>query len=157
MFNQSPDILHEEINIRDYWRVILKRRWIIITFFLVVVTTVAIHSLTMTPVYRATSKILIERANPNILTTQELFAISPSGQDFYQTQYKILESRSLAYDVVKRLNLAQYSKVKPEEEGKESFITSLNEKIINFLKTDKEKKSSTSNRRDYSISRVTTA
>jgi len=106
----------DQINLRDYWRIILKYRKLIITFFLVTVTTVAIHSLTMIPVYRSTTQILIERANPNIFSVQEMFAIDPSGQDFYQTQYKILESRVLAREVIKRLNLAEHPEFKGVEE-----------------------------------------
>ena len=106
----------DQINLRDYWRIILKHRKLIITFFLVTVTTVAIHSLTMIPVYRSTTQILIERANPNIFSVQEMFVIDPSGQDFYQTQYKILESRALALDVIKRLNLAEHPEFKGVEE-----------------------------------------
>ena len=111
-----------EINLRDYWRVLVKRRWIIIIFFLVCLTTVALYSLTMTPIYRATSQLMIEKANSNILSTQELVAIDTSGTDFYQTQYQILESRSLARDVIKKLNLSQYPEFKQsgKKEGQPS-------------------------------------
>ena len=91
---------------------LVKRRWIIAIFFLVCLVTVAIYSLTMTPIYRATAQLMIEKANPNILSTQELVAIDTSGTDFYQTQYQILESRTLAREVIKRLNLTQYPEFK---------------------------------------------
>jgi succinoglycan biosynthesis transport protein ExoP len=110
----------EETNLRDYWRVLVKRRWIVIISLLVVVTTVAIHSLTMIPIYRATAQILIEKTNPNILSIQELMVMDPSGTDFYQTQYKILESRSLAEEVIKRLDLAQHPEFKGREKHQEN-------------------------------------
>jgi succinoglycan biosynthesis transport protein ExoP len=110
-----------EINLRDYWRVLVKRRWIIATFFLVCLVIVAIYSLTMTPIYRATAQLMIEKANSNILSTQELVAIDTSGTDFYQTQYQILESRSLARDTIKRLNLGQYPEFK--RPGKKETIS----------------------------------
>ncbi|MBC2696401.1 MAG: polysaccharide biosynthesis tyrosine autokinase [Desulfobacteraceae bacterium] len=126
----------DQINLRDYWRIILKHRKLIITFFLVVVTTVAIYSLTMIPVYRSTTRILIERANPNILSTQEMFVINPSGQDFYQTQYKILESRALAREVIKRLNLAEHPEFKgvEEEAGIFSYFKDIQNTIISEIK-----------------------
>lgn len=111
----------DQINLRDYWRIILKHRKLIITFILVAVTAVAIHYLTMIPVYRSTTQILIERANPNILSAQEMFVIDPSGQDFYQTQYKILESRVLAREVIKRLNLAEHPEFKGVKEEASIF------------------------------------
>jgi len=126
----------EQSDIRDYWRIIAKRRKLIINFFLVVVTTVAIYSLTMIPVYRSTTQILIERANPNILSVQEMFVIDPSGQDFYQTQYKILESRALALEVIKRLNLAEHPEFKGVEEEADifSYFKDLKNTIISEIK-----------------------
>ncbi|MEA3223076.1 MAG: polysaccharide biosynthesis tyrosine autokinase [Thermodesulfobacteriota bacterium] len=124
MYNNPSDELQDEIDIRDLWRVILKRRWVIITLFAVVVTTVAIYTLTLVPVYCSTAQILIERTNPNILSIQEMLAVDPSGQDFYQTQHKILQSRFLASEVIKRLNLASYQEFKPEEKGDESALIS---------------------------------
>lgn len=108
----------KEVNLRDYWPVLFKHRWVVITSFLVVVTAVSIYSLTMIPVYRATTQVLIEKNNPNVLSVQELVVMDPAGTDFYQTQYKILESRSLAQDVIKRLDLAQH----PEFKGKEKKL-----------------------------------
>jgi polysaccharide biosynthesis transport protein len=114
-----------EINLRDYWRVLVKRRWIIATFFLVCLVVVAIYSLTMTPIYKATAQLMIEKANPNVLSTQELVAIDTSGTDFYQTQYQILESRSLAREVIKRLNLSQYPEFKKPEQKEPQSSTGL--------------------------------
>lgn len=114
-----------EINLRDYWRVLVKRRYIVATFFLVCLVVVAIYSLTMTPIYKATAQLMIEKANPNILSTQELVAIDTSGTDFYQTQYQILESRSLAREVIKRLNLSQYPEFKRPEKKESPSSTGL--------------------------------
>ena len=77
----------DQIDLREYWNVIRRHKAIIMSVFLVVVVGMMIKSLTMIPVYRATTEILIERANPNVLTTEEMFTIDPSGSDFYQTQY----------------------------------------------------------------------
>ena len=94
-----------EIDFGDYWRVLIKRLWLIIGFFLIVVTVTALTSLTSTPIFQAKCQILIERSTPNLLNVQEMFAADYTGAEFYQTQYKILESRALARDVIRRLNL----------------------------------------------------
>lgn len=127
-----------EINLRDYWRVLSKRRWIIILFFLVCLTTVAIYSLTMTPIYQATAQLMIEKANPNILSTQELVAIDTSGTDFYQTQYQILESRSLAREVIKRLNLSQYPEFKRPEKKESNLPGGIAVPVIGNPSTDND-------------------
>ena len=97
--------IDEEIDLRDYLRVIIKRRWIIISFFAIVVLTVAVHTFTATPIYKATSRIVIEKENPKLVSIQEVMAVDASGSDYYQTQYKIIESRTVAREVIKRLNL----------------------------------------------------
>lgn len=133
MPTETKSSVSQETNLRDYWRVLVKHRWIVITSLLVVVTTVAIYSLTMIPVYRATTQILIEKNNPNVLSVQELVVMDPSGTDFYQTQYKILESRSIAQEVIKRLGLAQHPEFKPKEKKQENFISG----FIKLLNLDK--------------------
>ena len=72
MSTETSSSVPQKVNLRDYWWVLVKQRWIVITFLLVVVTTVAIYSLTMIPIYMATAQILIEKTNPNILSIQEL-------------------------------------------------------------------------------------
>ena len=114
----------DQIDLKEYWNVLRRHKTIILSVFLVVVVAVMIKSLTMIPVYRATTQILIERANPNVLTTEELFTIDPSGSDFYQTQYKILESRSLVRDVIRKTNLDNHPEYKPEK-LEEGFISTL--------------------------------
>ena len=133
MLTETSGFVPQEINLRDYWRVLVKHRWIVITTLLVVVTTMAIYSLTMIPIYRATAQILIEKTNPNILSIQELVIMDPSGTDFYQTQYKILESRSIAQEVIKRLDLAQHPEFKPRGKKQENFIS----EVIKLLNLDK--------------------
>src|SRR6185295_13562979 len=52
--------------------------------------------------------IQIERADPNVMKFQEVATFDPSFlsyQDFYQTQYKLLESEVVAKRAVKHLNL----------------------------------------------------
>jgi len=50
----SPLPLQEEkeVHLRDYWKVIQKRKWIVIAFFLIVLIATAVGTFTMEPVYR---------------------------------------------------------------------------------------------------------
>jgi exopolysaccharide transport family protein len=99
--------------LRDYLWVIYKRRWTIIVFFAILVTAVTVLSFTLTPIYRATAEIIIEKENPNILDIKELYAIDTTAQDFYQTQYRILESRFIAGMVIDKLGLRENEKFNP--------------------------------------------
>ncbi len=115
MMQETESIQEQEIDLRSYIRVIYKRRWIILAFFVVVVLSVAIHTFTATPIYQGTSRIVIEKENPNVVSIQEVMAVDSTGLDYYQTQYKIIESRAVAREVIRRLSLAEHPEFRPEE------------------------------------------
>ncbi len=107
----------KEVNLRDYWKVIRKRQWIIIAFFLIVVITTAIGTFTMKPIYRGSTTIQINKENPQVVNFQEIFAVNMMDMDYYQTQYKILETRSIAKRVIQNLKLAEHSEFLPKPES----------------------------------------
>lgn len=114
--DELESIETREINLRDYWAVIVKRRWLGIGFLLVLVVLTALYSLARTKIYTATAQVMIEKNNPNVLSPSEFFAGEMQTPEFLQTQYRIIESRSLARDVVRRLNLSHDPEfVSPEE------------------------------------------
>jgi capsular exopolysaccharide synthesis family protein len=112
----APPQEEKEINLRDYWKVIRKRRWTIIASFLIVVITTAVGTLTMRPIYRGTTAIQINKENPQIVDFKEIFAVNTMDMDYYQTQYKVLESRSLARRVIQSLKLSEHPEFLPKPE-----------------------------------------
>jgi len=91
----------------SYWRVIRKRRWTLMSILVVLLVVVLVGTLKQKPVYRAKALLEIEREGPNILTVQELFQIESASDVYLETQYRILESESLARRVVDQLRLDQ--------------------------------------------------
>jgi len=114
----SPLPLQEEkeVHLRDYWKVIQKRRWIVIAFFLIVLIATAVGTFTMRPIYRGTATIQINKENPQIVDFKEIFAVNTMDMDYYQTQYKILESRTLARRVIQTLKLSEHPEFQPKPE-----------------------------------------
>jgi succinoglycan biosynthesis transport protein ExoP len=92
-------------SMHDYLRILVKRRGTILAVFLVVLALAALKTFTATPIYQATIQILIERQPPRVLDTQTQPSYDYYGEEFYQTQYKLLESRALAKKVADKLNL----------------------------------------------------
>jgi len=93
-----------EVNISEYWNVVWRRKWMAAAFALVVIAVVAFNTFTSRPMYTAKGTLLIEK-EPTILTFEEIFKIETFSDDYYQTQYKMLQSRTLAENVVERLKL----------------------------------------------------
>jgi polysaccharide biosynthesis transport protein len=118
------------VHLRDYLRVIQKRRWTVISAFVITVTLAAVWTFTAEPVYRSTVQILIERENPNVVSIQEVMAIDATATDFYQTQYEILKSETLARRVMGRLHLWTH----PEIGGAKGGAANEREQIERFRK-----------------------
>lgn len=94
----------KEIHLRDYLKVIHKRRYTVYTFFIVVFIVVLIGTLSSTPVYKATTKVLIEKAEPYNLSMMYPYYMT-YDPEFYETQYQLIKSTSVAQKVVKMLSL----------------------------------------------------
>jgi len=131
----------EEIHLRDYWRVLLRRKWTVLAFFLVVVTTVTIGTFMMTPVYRASVTLKIDKENPNILQIKDVLQVDRVEDDYYQTQYKILKSRNLAKRVIRPLKLYESPEFVDKKEPSKNTATA----ALVTEPTDSDPRNSTSN------------
>lgn len=97
------------LNLQDLWTVVLKRKWIVISFALVVVAAVTIASFLQKPTYTSNGMLLIEE-EPNILTFEKIYQMNTYTTDYYETQYKILTSRTLAKNTIEQLKLNENEK-----------------------------------------------
>lgn len=91
-----------------YWRLALKHRILIIGCFLGALAIGAALTLLMTPIYTATSTLQIDREAARVVTSEDVTPRESmsQGEEFFQTQYGLLRSRSLAERVVESLGLA---------------------------------------------------
>ena len=99
----------EALHLRDLWRVIVKRKWVVLAVFVIVIATAWVATNMQTPIYRATITLKIEREASKVIDFKGAPAVpEESGDaDFYRTQYELLKSRTLAERVVKQLDLRQ--------------------------------------------------
>lgn len=98
----------ESIKLREYWDIIVKRKWAVLTFFAITVIAVMTATFITTRIYRATLTLQIEQqdtkamALPGALANEQFVFESP---EFLQTQYELLKSDTLAQRVIEQLNL----------------------------------------------------
>jgi len=92
-----------DIHLRDYLRVVNKRRYTVYTFFVIVFSIFLIATFSMQPVYMASTKVLIEKRETSSLMLN--YAYSPYDPEFYETQYQLIKSTSVARKVVDMLHL----------------------------------------------------
>lgn len=114
-FPQHYPFQHEEeLHLRDYWNIIMRRKWIVIASLLIVVTTVAIMTFHAKSIYMATTTLKIEKEQ-TITGKMSDSAYEPDywydDETFYQTQLMVLKSKSLATRVVRSMKLPREPKL----------------------------------------------
>src|SRR5918992_2990896 len=102
----SPD-QHETIDLRFYWRQMRKRPWLILALVLVSFTLGGLYVAKTRPLFRATTKILIEQDSAQVAPFEDLVAPGQTAAH-YETQYQILQSRALVRRVISSLNLKSH-------------------------------------------------
>ncbi len=103
LYNVLPS---QESTLREYMRVLIKRKWMVIAVVVGIFMAVAIASLRQTPVYEAVGRIAVNKADPNLIT----FKDSGPVVDYYDqadldTEVRILQSDLMALQVIRQLNL----------------------------------------------------
>lgn len=91
-----------------YWRVVFCRRWIVLAIVSAVLLLGLLATLLTTPKYTASATLEIARQQDRVVEVNEVTPESDFvDQEFYQTQYSLLEARSLAEAVSTKLRLPQ--------------------------------------------------
>ncbi|HYA27133.1 MAG TPA: polysaccharide biosynthesis tyrosine autokinase [Thermodesulfovibrionales bacterium] len=115
----------EELHLRDYWSIIMRRKWIVIAFLLIVVSTVAIVTFHAKSIYMATTTLKIEKEH-TITGKMGEGAYEPDywydDETFYQTQLMVLKSKSLATRVVRSMKLGREPKLSANPDSAEKKI-----------------------------------
>ncbi len=102
----GQDASYSPLHLRDYWHVLLRRRWLMAFVAVVVAGAGIVRIFVVRPMYQATAEILIDRDVPQVLDFQQQRRVDEAWEDFYQTQYRLLQSRLLARKVIAKLGLA---------------------------------------------------
>lgn len=103
--NANPLFDEDEIDLRAFWRIVMRYRKLIGIIFALVVVTVLLITLMMRPMYTASVSMEINTSGRNLVKFQSLENQDPASREFIATQSKILASATVAAEVVKRLQL----------------------------------------------------
>jgi uncharacterized protein involved in exopolysaccharide biosynthesis len=95
----------EQIHLREYLRVLRKHVWLVLACFVVVLGTVALGTYLQRPIYRASTKALLERESARVVNFQDLGPAGGESVEFFQTQVEVIKSRPVAQRVIDTLDL----------------------------------------------------
>lgn len=110
LFEDRQEEDSDQIDLLKYWRVLVKRRWLVLSVLVATAALALLSTLMTTPMYRATAVMQMEQQSPQIIAGQsgQINSDAYSG-DFRETQIELLKSRSLAERVAGKLNVGRVS------------------------------------------------
>lgn len=112
----SRPLLDEDvIDLRQLWVALLRYKWAILLVPVLVGMVVYLYASTLTPVYRASSSLLLEPDNENVVGIRGVEE-GRANRDYLQTQFELLKSRDLAEEVVRRLDLVNHAEFDPAQQ-----------------------------------------
>ena len=140
-----PEEYEEGVHLRDYWYILKKRKWWSLGTAAGVIIAAILVILFMTPIWEGKITLQITQDNGSTLLNSSS-SLDPLGQmtgstdmdRFYNTQYAILKSPTLAYALIDRLNLQQHPSYEklikknpddPPEVARQKYA----EKLLNHL------------------------
>jgi exopolysaccharide transport family protein len=104
LYNVLPS---QESTLREYMRVLIKRKWMVISVVVGIFVAVAVASLRQTPSYEAVGRIAVNKADSHLVSFKDS---TPETDYVYEqsdldTEVRILQSDLMALQVIRQLNL----------------------------------------------------
>ena len=126
----------DSADLRDYLDIIFRRKWLVLSILLVSFLTTLIVSYSMQPLYKAKARIELNVQAPRVTKFEDMLSTQLQTREFIQTQFKLLQSESLAGRVIERLQLDTSPAFHPpaKTEGEDSIFTGTKKFFRNILK-----------------------
>jgi len=123
-----------EFDIMEYWRVIVKRKGVLITFAATVVLLIGLYSFVAPPKYKPSVTLLIGEQTSKMLSIEDEFGLlnyrsQLKEQVFVNTQLQLLQSESLAERVARKLELLSRPEFGAGKEDKKNLFAG----VVNLI------------------------
>lgn len=101
------DVVVSETNFKEYLFIILKRKWLIMSLVLIITSLATVQAYREPSIYQAATTVKIEQKSPSILQSANGggLVIGQTDPNFWGTQLKLLQSPTLARQVILTLDL----------------------------------------------------
>lgn len=115
------DASDDEIDLLQLVLPIWHRKWSILSLVVVVMMLAALITMNMTPIYRATTSLMIDPGASRTSDLEALSGLPGVGNEYLRTQFELLKERELAERVVKALNLTEHPEFDPRQREESKF------------------------------------
>jgi len=128
MFNNHNLDHAESRPLIEYWHVIRRHKWSIISVTLLCTIIGVLIASSIKPAYMSTSRILVEPDNRKLLSVPNPLESSINIKSFYRAQVELIRSRTLAIEVIEKLRMNSHADFLPEKPNIFQSFFSTNEK-----------------------------
>lgn len=104
----KDESFNDEIDLKHLWQIIYRSKWRIIALSVVVTLFAIVFAQSKTPIYVASSTMLIEQEQSKVVELNDIYNEGDSRQEYYYTQLEIITSTPIAEKVVRDLNLVEH-------------------------------------------------
>ncbi len=111
--------------LREYWHTVLERRWLILSALTIVVVLGVLYAFRTTPIYEAVARLQIDPETGGVLSLRDAISWGNKDQEYLQTQYRNLQSRSLIEGVIAKLKLDSDPRYAPEQDKVKAVLEDL--------------------------------
>ncbi|WP_295456485.1 polysaccharide biosynthesis tyrosine autokinase [uncultured Thiodictyon sp.] len=111
----APPGEDDGIDLLRIWYAVYRHKVSILLLALltVMVTTLVVYS--QTPIYQSTATLLIEPSTSQVVSIKQVYGAEAGSNDYLQTQFELIRSRSLAERVVRDLKLNERPEFDPRQ------------------------------------------
>jgi polysaccharide biosynthesis transport protein len=92
-------------SVLEYWRIILKWRYVFLSITAIFVALGALLTLQMTPLYTATTRLQIDRNTTKVIEGGNIIPVEGADFEFLKTQFELLQGRAVSARVASTLRL----------------------------------------------------
>ncbi len=136
---QAENENHREATLLHYWRILKKRQLTVGLFAGILVVTVAVATILATPYFGSTATLEISPSTPSILGSESVADVASldaydTRRAYYATQYRIMQSRTVVNETIRRLEEQHGIEDFSELDGEEA----VEEKKYKFFKRHME-------------------
>ena len=90
---QQEAFLEEEtIDLRHYWRVLMRFKWGILSLGVLSAIVSALVLINADDIYESSATLLIESNRPNITSIEEIYGIESQTREYFSTQFELLKN-----------------------------------------------------------------
>ena len=103
--SDSPQLFG--LSLHDYLRILLKRKWLILSIVSASVVVGTVNTLMKTPLYTSTVRLQIDPNTAKIVESGNITPVEGPEIEFMRTQYELLQSHTIAERVASALKLGE--------------------------------------------------